>query len=211
VRRLRDFQIVLLQAAEIRVPCCAIATAADECVLEPRSQRDVAHRELPMRCELIFEADHHPVMLFGMVDEGPIPGTLRFQVTDDVTMHALRLHPRLISAFDALIVGLDEYDRPVRGPVVRTTRDIGAGGVFLAGHVATPGTRMGVRVAVPGLPRQIECTGRVLRCCTAGAAVRFEDLDPGLEHVFERLIFTLRRRVARRALDADLSIWRDVA
>jgi hypothetical protein len=141
MRRLRDFQIVLLQAAEIRVTCCAVATGGDDAVLEPRTARDVANLRLPLRCELIFDRDHHPVMLSGMADSGPVAGTLRFWVTDDVAVRELRLRPRLTSAFDALVTPLDGAGRATGPPVLRAPRDVSAGGAFLAGHAAPAGGR----------------------------------------------------------------------
>jgi hypothetical protein len=203
VRRLRDFQIVALNAAGMAAPCRAVAVDGAEAVLEPEVPSRVDVLTLPARSTLGFETDRHPVLLSGMADVGPIPGTLRFWITDAVGVRPLRLRPRLNADFTVRVTTLGEGGRPDGLPASFTTLDISAGGIGIAGHAAAPGTLVAIELGVPGLPRAVACRARVVRRLQRGTAVTFLDLDPGVEANLDRLIFTVRQRVARQAFDTQ--------
>ena len=52
---------------------------------------------------------------------------------------------------------------------------------------------------VPGMPRPVACTARVVRQLPVGAALEFVDLDHGVGRTLDQFIFAVRRQVARRA------------
>jgi hypothetical protein len=201
VRRLRDFQIVGLQVRDVQATCRIVAVGGGEAVLEPERRRDFAHAVLPLRATLSFETERHPVMLSGMVGEGPVPGSLRFWVTDSIGLRELRLRPRLNAEFDVLLRPLGADGTP-GAPMVRKTIDVSAGGILAAGQLAAAGSTFALEMPVPGLRRPVACGARVVRELPIGAALEFLDLDPGIEQTLDQLIFTVRQQVARRAFTA---------
>jgi hypothetical protein len=202
VRRLRDFQIVDLRALDRGATCRVVAADGDEAVLEPERPERAGELGLPARSTLSFETGRHPVLLSGMADIGPIPGTLRFWVTDDVGVRPLRLRPRLNADFAVRVTPLDHNGRRTGFPVELLTSNVSAGGVRIAGHHATAGSMMALELTVPGLPRAVTCTARAIRSVDGGTAVSFCDLEPGVRAALDRLIFAVRQRVARDAFAA---------
>jgi hypothetical protein len=199
VRRLRDFQIVGLDTSGAPAVCRVVAVDGVDAVLEPEVPRTAEALQLPARATLGFETGRHPVLLAGMADAGPIPGTLRFWVTDDVGVTPLRLRPRLKADFAVRVVALDDRGRRTGFPEAFVTRDVSAGGISIAGHRAAPGTALALELDVPGLARPLACAARVVRRLDAGTAVAFTDLEPGVAATLDRIIFTVRRRVARES------------
>jgi hypothetical protein len=197
VRRLRDFQIVGLDTSGTGEVCRVVAVDGTEAVLEPEFPEAVSALALPARASLSFETGRHPVLLSGAAGAGPLAGTLRFWVTDDVGVPPLRLRPRLKADFAVRVTALQADGRRTGFPEPFTTRDVSAGGISIAGHRAAPGTALAVELDVPGVPRPLTCTGRVVRELPFGSAVAFTDLEPGLAATLDRIIFTVRRRVAR--------------
>jgi hypothetical protein len=195
VRRLQDFQLVALQLGEVRQLCRIVAVGGEEAVLEPQHLGAFAQAALPARAMLSFETGEHPVLLLGMAGEGPVPGSLAFWVTDAVSRRELRLRPRLNAEFDVRLRPLDRS----AGAQTRKTVDVSAGGALVARYDAAPGTLVEVQIAVPALPRPVTCTAEVVRRLPAGAALEFRDLDAGVARTLERLIFSVRQQVARRA------------
>jgi PilZ domain len=201
VRRLRDFQIVGLDACDQDSTWRVVAVDGGEAVLEPRDAATLALVSvLPAAATLSFETPRHPVFLTGTVQAGPIDGTLGFRVTDDIGLRPLRLRPRLKAELAVRVTPLDGDGRRTAVARDHATTDVSAGGVRIAGCAATPGTALGLDLAVPGLPEPVVCGGRVVRRSPDGAvAVAFTDLDPVLAQTLDRLIFAVRQRVARQA------------
>jgi hypothetical protein len=204
VRRLRDFQPVVLVTGSADARCRVVAVGGDETVLQPERSDAVPRASLPLRAQLIFDTGQHPVLLSGMADAGPVPGTLRFWVTDSVGQHDSRLRPRLKAAFDVTLSPVGEDGQITGPPVRRKTIDVSAGGLLVAQHPATRGGLELAIVEVPGLPRPVQAGARVVRVVTTGdTALRFEDLDAGVAETLDTLIFTVRQQVARRAFAAE--------
>jgi hypothetical protein len=202
VRRLRDFQIVGLDACDQDTTWRVVAVDGGEAVLEPRDAATLALLDpLPALATLSFETPRHPVLLAGTVEPGPIAGTVGFRVTDDVGLRPLRLRPRLKAELAVRVTPLDVDGRRVGVAQDFATTDLSAGGVRIDGAVAAlPGALVGLEVAVPGLPEPLVCRGRVVRRDGDGTvAVAFADLDPGLAATLDGLIFAVRQRVARQA------------
>jgi hypothetical protein len=195
VRRLQDFQIVALQVSDVPATCRIVAVGGDEAVLEPEVAGQLANAMLPGRATLGFDTDSHPVLLSGMAGHGPIAGTVAFWVTDAIGRRELRLRPRLTAEFD---VQLRPSDRS--GPAVtRKSIDLSGGGVLVGGYFAPEGTTVELQMPVPGMPRPVACTARVVRQLPVGAALEFVDLDHGVERTLNQFIFAVRQQVARRA------------
>jgi hypothetical protein len=202
VRRLRDFQIIDLRASTGGAACRVVAADGGQAVLEPEIPEQAAELGLPGRCTLSFATARHPVLLSGMADVGPIPGTLRFWVTDDVGVETLRVRPRLKADLSVRVTPLDRDGRRTGFPAALVTLDVSAGGIRIAGHHAPPGALMAVELMVPGLPHTVCCTARAVRPADGGTAVTFVDLDAGVQETLDRLIFAVRQRVARDAFAA---------
>jgi len=202
VRRLRDFQIVDLRASNGGATCRVVAVGGGDVVLEPEVPEHAAALGLPARATLSFDTERHPVLLSGMADAGPIPGTHRFWVTDDVGVRPLRLRPRLNADLSVRVTPLDEHGRRTGFPAPLVTLDVSAGGIRIAGHHAAAGSMMAVELTVPGLPQAVCCQARAVRAVDGGTAVTFCDLDAGVEAELDQLIFAVRQRVAREAFAA---------
>lgn len=202
MRRLRDFQFVSLSAGESTTGCRVVAVGGDEAVLAtdpPGLPGDVA---LPCRALLGFDTERHPVMLSGMADDGPIPGTVRFFVTDAIGVRQWRLSPRLAAAVDIIVAPSSRTtDAAVMARRLQTV-DISAGGAFVAGMGGEAGSTWNVRMTIPGLTTDVECVARVVRATPQGAAVAFEELDPEVGAAIEEVIYTVRLQLARRTSQA---------
>jgi hypothetical protein len=202
VRRLRDFQIVGLDALGEDSTWRVVAVDGGEAVLEPRDAATLALLTvLPAPATLSFETPRHPVLLTGTVERGPIEGTVGFRVTDDVGLRPLRLRPRLKAELAVRVTPLDGDGRRVGAGTDCSTTDLSAGGLRVEGaSSAMPGAALGLEVAVPGMPEPVVCRGRVVRRDADGsAAVEFVDLDAGVAETLDQLIFAVRQRVARQA------------
>jgi hypothetical protein len=200
VRRLRDFQIAGLDVSGEDITCRVVAVDGGETVLEPRDPSAVGPLALPGAATLSFDTARHPVLLAGTAAAGPIEGTLRFVVTDDVGVKPLRLRPRLKADLAVRVTPLDHAGKRTAFAQDHATTDVSAGGVAIVGLAAVPGTLVGLELAVPGLNEAVLCRGRVVRRCPDGTtAVAFIDLDPALADTLDQLIFAVRRRVARQA------------
>jgi PilZ domain-containing protein len=200
VRRLRDFQIVGLDASGTDATCRVVAVDGGQAVLEPRAAGEVAGMDLPSAATLSFATDRHPILLAGTADAGPIPGTLRFWVTDDVGVRPVRLRPRLKADLAVRVTPVDASGRRLAFAQDFATTDLSAGGIAIAGLAAAPGARLQVELAVPGLAAPVCCGARVVRRTSDGVtAVAFADLDPEVADTLDRLIFAVRQRVARQA------------
>jgi hypothetical protein len=199
VRRLRDFQIVDLRAPSGGAACRVVAVGGADVVLEPEVPERAAELGLPGRATLSFDTATHPVLLSGMADTGPIPGALRFWVTDRVGVRPLRLRPRLTADLSVRVTPLDGRGRRTGFPAPLVTLDVSAGGIRIAGHHAPAGSMMAVELTVPGMPDTVSCQARAVRPVEGGTAVTFCDLDAGVEASLDRLIFAVRQRVAREA------------
>lgn len=196
MRRLKDFQIVGLDACGEDSTWRVVAVDGGEAVLEPRDAATLALlTALPAPATLSFETPRHPVLLTGTVERGPIDGTVGFRVTDDVGLRPLRLRPRLKAELTVRVTPLDGVAQDL------STTDLSAGGLRIEGaHSATPGAVLDLEVAVPGMPSSIVCRGRVVRRDADGAAaVEFVGLDAEVARTLDRLIFAVRQRVARQA------------
>jgi hypothetical protein len=200
VRRLRDFQIVGLDAGGADSTWRVVAVDGGEAVLEPRDPLTLATLSTPAPATLSFDTPRHPVLLAGTIEPGPIDGTLGFRVTDDVGVRPLRLRPRLKAELAVRVTPLDGAGRRVAFAADHATTDLSAGGVRIVALSAVPGAMLGLELAVPGLAEPLVCTGRVVRRVPDGTvAVAFTDLDPAVADTLDRLIFAVRQRVARQA------------
>lgn len=201
VRRLRDFQIVGLDACGEDSTWRVVAVDGGEAVLEPRDAATLALlSELPAPATMSFETPRHPVLLTGTVERGPIEGTVGFRVTDDVGLRPLRLRPRLKAELAVRVTPLDGEGRRVSFAQDFSTSDLSAGGVRIEGVAAAAGVLLGLEVAVPGMPTPLVCRGRVVRRDgDGGVAVEFLDLEADVAATLDRLIFAVRQRVARQA------------
>lgn len=202
MRRLRDFQIVGLDACGEDSTWRVVAVDGGEAVLEPRDAATLALlTTLPAPATLSFETPRHPVLLTGTVEAGPIDGTVGFRVTDDVGVRPLRLRPRLKAELAVRVTPLDGDGRRVGFAQDLSTTDLSAGGLRIEGAAsAMPGALLGLEVAVPGMPAPIVCRGRVVRRDADGAsAVEFMGLEADVAGTLDRLIFAVRQRVARQA------------
>jgi hypothetical protein len=201
VRRLRDFQIVGLGVSGEDATCRVVAVDGGQAVLEPRTADDVANLALPAPATLAFETANHPILLAGHADAGPVPGTVKFWVTDDVGVRPLRLRPRLRAELSVRITPTDNAGQRIAFAQDYATTDVSAGGIAVTALDAQPGAWLRVELIVPGLPDVVACRARVVRRLPGAdaVAVRFEDLDPGVARTLDRLIFAVRRRVARQA------------
>jgi hypothetical protein len=202
VRRLRDFQIVGLGVSGEDATCRVVAVDGGQAVLEPRAAAEVADLTLPARATLSFDNGPHPVLLTGTADAGPIPGTVKFWVTDDVGLRPLRLRPRLKAELSVRITPTDQTGRRTGFGQDYATTDVSAGGMAVAGLGLERGDWVRVELAVPGLDQTVACRGYVVRRIAAEGtvtAVAFADLDPLVATALDRLIFAVRQRVARQA------------
>lgn len=202
MRRLKDFQIVGLDACGEDSTWRVVAVDGGEAVLEPRDAATLALlTTLPAPATLSFETPRHPVLLAGTVERGPIAGTIGFRVTDDVGLRPLRLRPRLKAELAVRVTPLDGDGRRVGIAQDHATTDLSAGGVRIDGAVAAlPGALVGLEVAVPGMPEPVVCQGRVVRRDRdGGVAVEFLGLDAAVAETLDGLIFAVRQRVARQA------------
>lgn len=202
MRRLKDFQIVGLDACNEDSTWRVVAVDGGEAVLEPRDPATLALLDpLPCPATLSFETQRHPVLLTGTVERGPIEGTIGFRVTDDVGIRPLRLRPRLKAELAIRVTPLDAEGRRVGTTQDHSTTDLSAGGVRIDAAVAAmPGSLVGLEIAVPGMPEPLVCRGRVVRRdADGGVAVEFVDLAAGLAQTLDQLIFAVRQRVARQA------------
>jgi PilZ domain len=202
VRRLRDFQIVGLDACDEDSTWRVVAVDGGEAVLEPRDAMTLAILDpLPAPATLSFDTPRHPVFLSGTVETGPIDGTVAFRVTDDVGVRPLRLRPRLKAELAVRVTPLDGDGRRVGFAQDHATTDVSAGGVRVAAaSFGLPGTLLGLELAVPGLAEPLVCRGRVVRRDADGsAAIAFVDLEPAVATTLDQLIFAVRQRVARQA------------
>jgi hypothetical protein len=200
VRRLRDFQIVGLGVSGVDATCRVVAVDGGQAVLEPRAARDVADLALPAHATLSFETARHPILLTGHADAGPIPGTVKFWVTDDVGVRPLRLRPRLRAELSVRITPTDNAGQRTGFAQDYATTDVSAGGVAVVGLELAPSSWVRVELAVPGLTEPVACRARVVRRTAEGTvAVAFADLDPLVATALDRLIFAVRQRVARQA------------
>ncbi|MCW2986092.1 MAG: PilZ protein [Conexibacter sp.] len=200
MRRLRDFQIVGLGVSGTDATCRVVAVDGGVTVLEPENPAGLAQLVLPGPATLSFDTPRHPVLLAGNADAGPIDGTLGFWVTDAVTLAPQRLRPRLKADLAVRVTPLDAGRRRTAFASDHATTDISAGGVAIAGITALPGALLALELVVPGMERPVACCGRVVRRRPDGTtAVAFTDLDPAIADTLDRLIFGVRRRVARQA------------
>lgn len=202
MRRLRDFQIVGLDACGEDSTWRVIAVDGGEAVLEPRDAATLALlTELPAPATLSFDTPRHPVLLAGTVEHGPIEATVAFRVTDDVGVRPLRLRPRLKAELAVRVTPLGPDGRRVGFAADHATTDVSAGGIRIEGvAAATAGSVLGLELAVPGLPEAVVCRGRVVRRDADGAiAVAFLDLAADVATTLDQLIFAVRQRVARQA------------
>jgi hypothetical protein len=203
VRRLRDFQIVGLDVAGEDLTCRVVAVDGGQSVLEPRDPEAATGLPLPGAAKLAFDAATHPVLLAGTADHGPIPGTVKFWVTDDVGVRPLRLRPRLKADLSVRITPTDQLGERIAFAQDYATTDVSAGGIAVAGLGLQPGDWCRVDLAVPGLDgTAVACRARVVRRIAAEGtvtAVAFADLDPQVANALDRLIFAVRQRVARHA------------
>lgn len=201
MRRLRDFQIVGLDALGEDSTWRVVAVDGGEAVLEPRDAATLTMlHTLPSAATLSFETPRHPVLLTGTVEAGPIAGTVGFRVTDDVGVRPMRLRPRLKAELAARVTPLDAEGRRVGFAQDYATTDLSAGGVRIDRATTMPGALIGIEVAVPGMPEPVVCRGRVVRRDADGAvAVEFLDLDDSVARLLDQMIFAVRQRVARQA------------
>jgi hypothetical protein len=202
VRRLRDFQIVGLDALGEDSTWRVVAVDGGEAVLEPRDAATLALLTvLPAPATLSFETPRHPVLLTGTVERGPIEGTVAFRVTDDVGLRPLRLRPRLKADLAVRVTPLDGDGRRAGVAQDFSTTDLSAGGLRIERATsAVPGAVLDLEVAVPGMPEPVVCQGRVVRRDADGsAAVEFVGLDADVARTLDQLIFAVRQRVARQA------------
>jgi hypothetical protein len=200
VRRLRDFQMAILTVGGTEACCRVVAVGGDEAVLQPEHPHLLSGSLLPGTATLVFETGRHPVLLSGMADTGPVPGTARFWITDAVGQRDLRLRPRLKVDFDVTVVPLAADGQPSGPPVRRITRDLSAGGLLVDDHPpAAPGDLVLVILEVPAIPQPVQACARVVRVLPGAVALQFEDLDEGVGETIDTLIFMVRQQVARRA------------
>ena len=201
MRRLKDFQIVGLDACDEDSIWRVVAVDGGEAVLEPRDAMTLALLDpLPAPATLSFETPRHPVLLAGTVERGPIDGTVAFRVTDDVGQQPLRLRPRLKAELAVRVTPLGAEGRRVGFAQDFATTDLSAGGIRIAGGAGAPESLVGLELAVPGMPAPVVCQGRVVRRdADGGTAVAFLDLDAGVAQTLDQLIFAVRQRVARQA------------
>ncbi len=202
MRRLRDFQIVGLDACDEDTVWRVVAVDGGEAVLEPRDAATLALlKGLPAPATLSFETPRHPVLLTGTVERGPIAGTVGFRVTDDVGQRPLRLRPRLKAQLAVRVTPLGPDGRRAGVAQDFSTTDVSGGGVRVVGALAAlPGALLGLEMAVPGMPAPVVCRGRVVRRDVDGSvAVAFVDLEAAVAETLNQLIFAVRQRVARQA------------
>ncbi|HWH92513.1 MAG TPA: PilZ domain-containing protein [Baekduia sp.] len=200
MRRLRDFQIVGLDLPGVDATCRVVAVDGGQVVLEPHTPAQVAELGLPATATLSFDTEHHPILLSGTADAGPIPGTLAFWVTDHVGVRPARLRPRLKADLAVRVTPVDATGRRVAFAQDYATTDVSAGGLAIVGLDVAPGAPLGVELAVPGLLEPVSCRARAVRRRADGTtAVAFVDLDPVVAQTLDRLIFAVRQRVARQA------------
>jgi PilZ domain len=203
VRRLRDFQIVGLDVRGEDATCRVVAVDGGQAVLEPRDPEQADVLVLPAPATLSFETARHPILLAGTADHGPIPGTVKFWVTDDVGVRPLRLRPRLKAELSVRITPTDQMGERLAFAQDYATTDVSAGGIAVVGLGLEAGSWCRVELAVPGLDGEaVACRARVVRRIAAEGtvtAVAFADLDPQVANALDRLIFAVRQRVARQA------------
>ena len=194
MRRLRDFQPVLLQAGDEGVPCRVVARQELDAVLLPD---DAALPELApgsQRAMLSFERDGHPALLHGLVDHGPLAGTLRFTVVDATSRPEPRRSPRMPLDVPAMVkAGTSPR------PAAARTVDIGRGGVLLQGWTAPEGTTVCVLLGLPGAEGRLRLEGRVVRAEPGRAAVAFHTEAHELADFVLRCRGVLAEQLAERS------------
>ena len=192
--------MVSLSAGEGHTRCRVVAVGGDEAVLEPEDRRSLGDLKLPGPASLGFETERHPIMLAGMIDGGPVDGTLRFFVTDHIGVREWRLSPRLAANFEVDVAPADaEGDATLRVTRLQAG-DISAGGTFLNGLDGGAGDRFRLTLHIPGIEPPT-CTARIVRGTPRGAAMVFEDLPEETGRIIEELIFSVRQQICRRAFE----------
>ena len=93
-----------------------------------------------------------------------------------------RRYPRFRSTDPAVIEVLDRPES-VGEFVAGSTRDIGAGGVFVVSEEGmVPGLRVRLSVNLERLGRAIKTLGSVIRCEPGGFAIEFDEALPEAMH-----------------------------
>lgn len=194
MRRLRDFQPVLLQAGATPRPCRVVAVQDEEAVLLPDDPGPVGGGAARERATLAFEHDGHRVLLHGIVDPGPLAGTTRFAVLDRLSGPEARRAPRMPLDVPALVKAAGAVL-----PAGARTVDVGRGGVQLSGFTAPEGTAVTVLLTLPGSDERLDLEGRIVRSGQDRCAVAFDRGAEDVAHFVLRCRGVLAERLAERA------------
>ncbi len=168
MRRLRDFQSVLLQSGDEGAASRVVAVQGGEVVLLLDDPSLLELARVPRPATISFTPGVHPAMLTGFADQGPLHGTARFAVVDPTHRPEPRRAARMPLEVPATVTGAGP-------PAAATTVDIGRGGVLLIGWTAAPGTPVTVVLTLPGADDRLAFQGQVTRSGPQRAAIAFAD------------------------------------
>lgn len=196
MRRLRDFQAVMLVVGEQHAACRVVAVEGDTAILQPEDARAVVAQPTATKATLSFETARHPVLLTGLAGDGPLPGTLAFTAADAASAQQRRLASRLPLEVPVRVL-------PEGGLVVAArTVDIAGGGVRISRWMAPVGTRARIELSLPGTDERLERSVRVVRTLPDGCAATFDDADDAeAGEALGQFVLTCRQIVAQRAAD----------
>ena len=193
MRRLRDFQPVVLHAGDEGVAGRVVALQDGEAVILLDAPEVLELDGTPQRATLSFTPGIHPVGLAGYADIGPLEGTARFTVVDPTSRPEPRSAPRMPLEVPAIV-------KPAGSPlpVVARTVDVSCGGLLLAGWRAPEGSAATVLLTLPGSDQRLSFEARVVRCDARGTGVAFGDASSELASFVLHCRRVLAERLAAR-------------
>lgn len=199
MRRLRDLQPVRVLAGTRHVEAHVLAVEADTAVLGGPGAARLAAAHAVHEVRLAFHAGGRLVALAGVLEDGPIPGTVRFRVGDDAHVPQPRSASRLALTLEATV---RLRDAPDDATVAAQVIDVAAGGLGITGFSAEPGARVLVAVRLPPEDRVVEIRARVARTTPDGCGVAFELGEAAVAAAIERFVIACRATLLARRDDA---------
>jgi hypothetical protein len=199
VRRLHDYHSVALILDGIRAPAVAVATAGHRVWLELVGSPQLVEAALPAAAQLAFGDRDQMVLLTGAAVEHPT-GCVEFISHDRAHIRNNRADPRLRIPLPAVVT----LPADAGGSAVETTTiDISAGGVLVGAPLAVPpGTPAQVTIKLPDGMADIDAAGHIVRRGATGTALAFVGLDAEQLERLQHIVIAVRRRIARRTIDA---------
>lgn len=205
MKRLRDFQAVVLACGEDALGTCrVVAVQGEEAVLQP-DRPEALPVDGWMAATLSFEGATAPVLLSGHVSAGPLPETLRFVQGDRIRMPQLRASARLELALPLQVRPVNRTGGRGLATAARTI-DLSAGGMLVGGFSAPdPRGRVLIDITLPETGG-LSLEAIVVRTWTDRTAVRFEEPVEALGTFVLRCRQEVAKLAARRAAETSAKL-----